>query len=155
MAIGTSIRERILQQLVVAMNAGVEKPGPTYRTRAEALSGGGGGAEDTTGELPAYVLFALDSTPERKSPTTTYHQLTFRLECLMAGEPPMDAALDPMLVYAAQTLFTACEALGMVKGLEEAQIQWEVEPAYDNVAIATADFRVEFATAANDPTTEK
>ncbi len=155
MALALSIRERILLALVGAMNAGAEKPGPTYRTRAEALSGGGGGAEDTTSELPAYVLFALESTPERKSPSTTFHQLTFRLECLMAGEPPMDAALDPMLVYAVQAVFAACEGLGMVKGLEEGQIQWEIEAAYDNVAIATADFRVEFATAFNDPATEK
>jgi len=146
MALGLSVRERILVALATAMNAGAEKPGPTFRTRAEALG---------PTELPAYVLFSLDSTPERKGAGTTYHQLMVRLECLMAGEPPMDTALDPMLVYAVQAMFGACEALGSVKGLAEAQIQWEVEPAYDNVAIATADFRVDFATAFNDPTTEK
>jgi len=146
MPIGTSVRERILSALVVAMNAGAEKPGPAYRTRVEAFA---------STELPAYVVFAMESTPDRKGPKTTYHELMVRLECLMAGEAPMDAALDPMLVYAVQAMFAACEALGSVKGLQEAQIQWEVEPAYENVAIATADFRVTFATVFNDPTTEK
>lgn len=146
MPVRTSVRERILAQLMVAMNAGAEKPGPTYRTRMEAFA---------AAELPAYVLFALDSSPDRKGPGTTYHQLQVRLECLMRGEAPMDAALDPMLVYAVQAMFAACEALGSVKGLEEAQTQWEIESAYENVALATVDFRVTFATAMNDPTTER
>lgn len=142
-----SIGEQIVQAMADALNAPENKPAKTWRTRIDAIG---------SGELPAFVLYALTDDPNREGPNTVLHTRTVRLECMVEGEPPADALTDPLYVFAVQTLFAwGDDETGYganVRGLEEARVQWETEKSYADRCIAVVDFKVVFVTKATDPT---
>lgn len=146
MPIAQSQRDKIVAAAVTALNAGVDRPGTAYRTRVDALA---------ANELPAYVVYPAKNSAERMGPNTTKHAFTLRVECHCAGEAPRDQALDPLLVYAVKTLYADATFTGLLKGLEEGDTDWDVEPAFEDAAVATLEMLVTHATAANDPSVAK
>lgn len=146
MPIPQSKRDQIVAAAVAALNAGADKPCTAYRSRVDAFA---------ATELPAFVVFPVENDPERMGPNTTKHKFTLRVECLTKGEAPQDQALDPLLVYVVKTLYADAAFTALLKGLEEGPTRWDVEPAYDDVAIASLDLYVTHATAATDPSVAK
>lgn len=137
--------------IVAALNAGTggldgAPPCAAYRTRVDALQ---------AGELPAYIVRAVDEQIERKSTDIVLRVLTVRVECHSAGQAPQDMALDPLLNYAVQVLFVNDALAALIKGLEESRIQWDIEPALEEQALAALDFQVIYATRATDPTVQR
>lgn len=153
----SSVGERIVEAVLTALNDGTDAPCKFFRTRQDAFH---------SKELPAGVVFALAEDTKRRGEDsidplrTTYRQLPdaavrerkIRLELHIAGEPPIDAAADPIYVYAVKTLHANLGLQGLIRGLAESSVQWETDASYDDRCLAAIDLRFVFATKATDPT---
>ena len=132
-----SVGEQIILKMIAVLNAPVNKPGVTHRSRVHAFA---------TRELPAFVLYNLKEPVERISREQVTRTRRVRLECLVASPPPADAALDPLYVYAVETLLADSALAAMLRQLAEAEIVWDVESGYQDVAVAGIEFEVEYST---------
>lgn len=137
-----SVGENITQAIVDALNAGDPKPATAFRTRVDALS---------TKELPAFIVYAVKERVEKRSENVKLRTRTVRVEAMVAGEAPADALVDPLYVYAVNTLLASNTVAALLRRIEESTIQWENEASYQDATIAFVDFEVEFPTM-NDPT---
>ena len=138
-----SIREQIVTAFVDALKLGTNRPGPVYRSRAEPLS-----ARD---QLPAFAVYLIEEDCSDQGSTIILRQLTLRVECLVAGLPPQDAALDPLLTYAVKTVFADANLAARLFHLEEKHTDWSFQSSYEGVAGASLDFLVTFATTRGNP----
>lgn len=133
--------------MVTALNAPSNKPCTTQRSRIDAVA---------TSEFPAFVLYSVNERVALKGPNTAMRTRTVRLEIMVQGQPPADVQCDPLYVYAVQALKAdatlTAPVTGLTRYLRESQVQWEVEPSYQDVALALVDFEFEYVTQANDPT---
>ena len=139
----SSIREQIITAFVDALKAGTNRPGPIFRSRAEPLS-----ARD---QLPAFVVYPTEEECADEGSSIAMRVLTLRVECLVAGMPPQDEALDPLLIYAVKTVFTDANLAARLFHLEEKHTAWTFESSYEGVAAAQLDFLVTYATTRGDP----
>ena len=140
--IPSSIGEQIILKMIAVLNAPVPKPAMCWRSRVEAFA---------SRELPAFVLYNLKEPVERISRDQLARTRRVRLECLVASPPPADAAVDPLYVFAIQMLLADPTLGGMVRSVAEAEIVWDVESGYQQVAVAGIEFEVEYSTTL-DPT---
>lgn len=138
----SSVREQIVTAFVDALKIGANRPGPIFRSRAESLS-----ARD---ELPAFVVYPVEENCEDAGSTVAMRELTVRVECLVAGMPPQDAALDPLLIYAVKTVFADGNLASRLFHLQEKRTAWSFEKSYEGVAAAELDFLVTYATTRGD-----
>jgi hypothetical protein len=138
-----SVGEQIMQALVTAMNASPQKPATTTRARADAYS---------EAELPAYVLYATEEAAQIQSPNILLRKRRVRLEILVAGQPPIDAAVDPLFVYAVQTIVQDEATQAFTRKISQVQMAWEIQPGAQDLGVAAVDFDVTYVTAADDPT---
>lgn len=139
----TSVREQIITAFVDALEAGMNPPGPIFRSRAEPLS-----ARD---HLPALVVYPLEEDCSEEGSSIALRALTVRVECLVAGMPPQDQALDPLLTYAVKTVFADANLAARLFHLQEKHTSWDFEKSYEGVAAAPLDFLVTYATTRGDP----
>jgi len=139
----SSIREQIITAFVSALQAGANPPGAIFRSRAEPLS--------AREHLPAFAVYPIEEDPSDEGSTITMRRLTVRVECFVAGMPPQDAALDPLLVYAVKTVFADANLAARLFHLEEKHTAWDFESSYEGVAAAPLDFVVTYATTRGDP----
>ncbi|MCU1285930.1 MAG: hypothetical protein JWO13_2280 [Acidobacteriales bacterium] len=137
-----SVNEQVLAAMAVALNAPLDKPAATYRTRVDAFA---------ASELPAFVLFAGKQNPNRESTHRVNRKLTVRLEAIVAAEAPADKLTDPLYVYAVNTLMAWAAGADMIQSLSEAAIEWQTEAGLSDVCIASIEFDVVFTTTL-DPT---
>ena len=137
----TSVGEQIVAAMVTALNAPTNKPCVTQRSRVDALA---------AAEFPAFVLYSVDERADLKGPNTVMRTRTVRLEVMVQGEPPADVQLDPLYVYAVQTLIAdptlTAPGTGLTRQLRDTRVQWEVEASYQDVALALVDFEAVFVT---------
>jgi hypothetical protein len=134
--------ELIMKAILAALNAPSNKPATTYRARIDAIS---------ARELPAFVLYALPENVEVAAASTRRRIRKVRLEAHVAGAPPIDSVVDPLYVYAVNTLLADSGLAGLVKGFYESAITWETEPSYEDRCLAAIDFEAHYTTT-NDPT---
>jgi hypothetical protein len=137
-----SVGEQLVQAMSDALNNGTSPPCTCFRTRIDAFA---------TKELPAFVIYAVHEKPETRGPGTKLRKRTVRLEAMVAGEPPADSLVDPLYVYAINTLLADANLRQYIRRLEESQVQWETEASYQDACIAAIDFEIAFVTT-NDPT---
>ena len=139
----SSIREQIVTAFVDALKVGTNRPGPIFRSRAEPLS-----ARD---QLPAFVVYPTEEECSDEGSSIAMRVLTLRVECLVAGMPPQDQALDPLLVYAVKTVFADVNLQARLFHLEEKHTGWDFEKSYEGVAAAQLDFVATYTTTRGDP----
>lgn len=140
-----SVGEAIVKAVAAALNAPGNKPATTYRTRVDAIN---------SGELPAFVLFAVEESSQRVSQNVRYRTRTLRLEAHVAGVPPADSLTDPLYVFAINTLYADAALFALIRQLDETRVQWEGMPSYEDRAVAAIDFDVVFSTFI-DPTVQQ
>lgn len=143
-----SQRERIARAIAEALENGPGKPAGLnihrFRTRPIASD-----------RLPAQVIAfeAEDARVDTHGPTTE-RQLRVRIQSRVrvpSGIAP-DEALDPLLTYAIRTLHTDPGLRSLVTSLEEVGTAWDAIEMENTYAAAEQTFRVEYATAEDDPT---
>jgi hypothetical protein len=150
----TSIREQIIVALVAALNAGAGGiTGLTiHRERTRAIE---------NDSLPAILVYADDDVPKTLGAQVyaaplTERQITLALECRAQGSSGVspDEALDPVLVYAAQTVL-ANEKFGeLASGVEEGKTVWNSREGDVPVASAHLSFTIRYRTSRLDPTSK-
>ena len=87
-----------------------------------------------------------------KTATVMERTRKVNLELAVQGPPPADALLDPLYVYAVQTL-QADPVLGpLVRLLWDGRMQWESEASEQDVSVALVQFSARYYTALQDPT---
>ena len=152
----TSIREQIIVALVAALNAGVGTSGITgltiHRERTRPIE---------IDSLPAVMVYADDDVPKTLAQQVyaaplTERQLTLALECRAQGSSGVspDAALDPVLVWAAQTLLANERFGGLANGAEEGRTTWNSREGDVPVVSAKLSFTVRYRTSRLDPTSK-
>jgi hypothetical protein len=153
--ITASVRENILAAMLTALNKGAlyggQAPATFYRSRVDAFG---------ASELPAGILQALHEGGQRRSANVSLRKLTARVEIQIAATAPgpgqpafaADSQFDGLLVYVVQTL-TQDDGVRQAGALEidNSGIDYDVAPAYQDVAAAALDFEIAFAVKANDP----
>jgi hypothetical protein len=139
----SSVGEQIMVAMVQALNLPSPKPCMCYRDRIDAFS---------DAELPAFVLYATEEQGVIKGPNTMLRTRTIRLEILVQGRAPADALIDPLYVYAVQTLQADPTVYPLIRKMHDATIQWETEASRDDVAVAMVHFDVVYVTQLTDPT---
>jgi len=144
-----SAGEQIVQAMVNALNAPSPKPCTTYRSRVDAFN---------QPELPAMVLYASKETAEVLSHRTAVsggrmrRKRKVRLEAVVAGNPPADQALDPLYVFAVQTLQADAALQALVRQLYDSDLEWETEASTQDTALALVEFEAVYITPVDDPT---
>lgn len=136
-----SIGEQIMEAMLAALNAPSVKPARTSRSRVDPLN---------TVELPAFVLFAQGESITAAGGSTRRHIRKVRLEAMVEGVEPADVLLDPLYVYAVNTLLADPTFGGLAKGCYESAIEWGQSASYQNACVALIDFEVHWTTT-NDP----
>lgn len=158
----TSIREQVLLAVMAALGASsapcgsgsFPQPGnlTVHRERTRPIE---------TDSLPAIMVYADDEVPKPMARETyraplVERQLALTLECRAQGSAtvPPDAALDPILIWAALALF-ADETLGRIaSGMEEGRTAWSSREADVPIASAKFGITVKFRTSRLDPTSK-
>jgi hypothetical protein len=152
----SSIREQIVIALIAALNAGVAGSGITgltiHRERTRPIE---------IDSLPAILVYADDDVPKTLAGQVyaaplTERQLTLAVECRAQGTSnvPPDAALDPVLVYAAKTVLANERFGGLASGVEEGKTVWASREGDVPVASARLSFTVRYRTSRLDPTSK-
>jgi hypothetical protein len=141
-----SIRESIVAAAFDALN-GEGKPAAVtvHRYRARPI--------DAETELPSIVIYLHK---EIVDPSTlggvAKRRLRLRLEHRVEGEP-IDAALDPLVTWGTQAMFTDPTLGGLVLRLEEVEIQWAADAEMDQeLGAARQEFELTYHTDEADPT---
>lgn len=109
---------------------------------------------DTALSVAVYPVAESSSRVGQNRSPLTQHKLTVRLECraVVAVGSAADAILDPVLVWATQSLFADESLGGLASAIEETACQWGADEADETYAVAWKDVTVTFACLANDPT---
>ena len=151
----SSIREQIVVALVAALGGGgTGSPAglTVHRERTRPIE---------ADSLPAIMLYADDDVPKTlgqqvyASPLTERH-LTLALECRAQGTNSVspDEALDPVLVWAAQTVLANERFGGLASGVEEGRTVWNSREGDVPVASAKLSFTIRYRTSRLDPTSK-
>lgn len=157
-----SIREQIVLAIVAALGVGSTKSGGTviappsgltiHRERTRPIE---------VDSLPAILVYSDDDVPKTLAGQTfgaplTERQATVSLECRAQGSStvPPDAALDPILVWAALTIFADDRFGGLASGVEEGRTVWNSHEGDVPIASAKWSITVKFRTSRLDPTSK-
>lgn len=150
----SSIRERIIAALVVALNAQASPPAglTIHRERTRPIE---------TDSLPAIMIYADDDVPKPlaqqvyKSPLTE-RQLSLAIECRAQGSGTVspDQALDPVLVFASLAVFADETFGGLANGVEEGRTAWVSREADVPIAAAKWYVTIKYRTSRLDPTSK-
>jgi len=151
----TSIREQIMVALVAALSAGgTGSPSglTVHRERTRPLE---------IDSLPAIMVYADDDVPKTlgqqvyAAPLTERH-FSLALECRAQGSSSVspDVALDPVLVWAAQTVLANERFGGLASGVEEGRTVWSSREGDVPVASAKLNFTIRYRTSRLDPTSK-
>jgi hypothetical protein len=149
----TSIREQIITALVAALSAGGSPSGLTvHRERTRPIE---------IDSLPAIMVYADDDVPKPLAGQTyraplTERQLSVALECRAQGSTSVspDEALDPVLVWAAQTVLANEQFGGLANGVEEGRTVWASREGDVPVASAKWSITIRYRTSRLDPTSK-
>ncbi len=151
----TTIREAIIVAVVAALNAGgsASPSGLTvHRERTRPIE---------VDSLPAILVYADDDVPkplaeQRYKAPLTERQLSLFLECRAQGSAavPPDAALDPILIWAAKTIFADESFSGLASGVEEGRTVWSSREGDVPMAAAKWSITIKFRTSRLDPTSK-
>ena len=151
----TSIREQIMVALVAALSAGGSgsPSGLTvHRERTRPIE---------IDSLPAIMVYADDDVPKPLAGQTykaplTERQLSVALECRAQGSTSVspDEALDPVLVWAAQTVLANEQFGGLANGVEEGRTVWASREGNVPVASAKWSITIRYRTSRLDPTSK-
>lgn len=149
----TSIREQIVVALVAALGGAGGPAGLTvHRERTRPIE---------TDSLPAVMLYAEDDQPrplaeQKYRAPLTERQMAIGLECRALGTASVspDAALDPILVWAAKTTLANETFGGLANGVEEVRTVWMSREGDLPIAAATIHFSIKFRTSRLDPTSQ-
>lgn len=146
-----SIREQIMAALVTALSSGGAPAGLTvHRERTRPIE---------TDSLPAIMLYAEDEKPRNlagqayRAPLAE-RQLSIGLQCRAKGALNVspDAALDPVLVWAMQTVMKNETFGALANGVEEDRTVWSSREGDDPIAAATVHYTIKYRTSRLDPT---
>jgi hypothetical protein len=146
MPIPTSVREAILNAAFAALDSSIDKPGPIFRTRADALQ---------TQELPAFLMYPLQDEAQRVTADTVERVLTLRFEAMTAGAPPQDQALDPLLTFVTMTLLADATFKSLIQGFVDSKILWEFKDGEQDYALGALDVKITYVVAQADPSIQK
>lgn len=152
----SSIREQVIVALMAALNAGAAGSGITgltiHRERTRPIE---------IDSLPAILVYFDDDTPTTLSNQVyaaplTERKLSLAVECRAQGTSSVspDAALDPVLVYAAKTVLANERFGGLASGVEEGKTVWASREGDVPVASARLSFTVRYRTSRLDPTSK-
>jgi hypothetical protein len=150
----TSIREQIMVLLVAALNSGLSGiTGLTvHRERTRPIE---------IDSLPAIMVYADDDVPKTLGQQVyaaplTERQFSLALECRAQGSSSVspDAALDPVLVWAAMTVLANERFGGLASGVEEGRTVWSSREGDVPVASAKLNFTIKYRTSRLDPTSK-
>lgn len=138
--------------LVAALSSGGPSGLTVHRERTRPIE---------TDSLPAIMVYADDDVPKTlaqqiyKAPLTE-RQLGISLECRAAGSSgvSVDEALDPILVFAAQTVLANEQFGGLASGVEEGRTAWSSKEGDTQVAAAKLSFTIRYRTSRLDPTSK-
>jgi len=104
-------------------------------------------------DLPAINVMPVREESEKKTgrwgPLLT-RGFTLRVECRVSGSPA-DVILDPLLVWAGQSLGGQDFGL-LAEDCYETLCEWSYAGSDQNYSMASLDFRINFSTLSNDPT---
>lgn len=151
----SSIREQIIQDLIVALSAGgAGSPAglTVHRERTRPIE---------IDSLPAIMVYAADDAPKPlaqqiyRAPLTE-RQLSLSLECRAQGSGSIspDEALDPVLVWAAQAVRADETFGGLASGVEEGRTVWASKEGDTVVAAAKWSITIKYRTSRLDPTSK-
>jgi hypothetical protein len=151
----TSIREQIMVLLVAALNAGgAGSPAglTVHRERTRPIE---------IDSLPAILVYADDDVPKPLAQQIynaplTERQFSLGLECRAQGTSSVspDAALDPVLMWAAITVLANERFGGLASGVEEGRTVWASREGDTPVASAKLSFTIKYRTSRLDPTSK-
>lgn len=151
----TSIREQIMVLLMAALNAGgAGSPAglTVHRERTRPIE---------IDSLPAILVYADDDVPKPLgqqiyAAPLTERQFSLALECRAQGTSSIspDAALDPILVWAAITVLSNERFGGLASGVEEGRTVWSSREGDVAVAAAKLSFTIKYRTSRLDPTSK-
>jgi hypothetical protein len=141
---------------MVALVAAISSGGPSgltvHRERTRPIE---------TDSLPAIMVYADDDVPKTLAQQVydaplTERQFSLTLECRAAGSSgvSIDAALDPILVFAAQTVLANERFGGLASGVEEGRTVWASKEGDTPVAAAKLSFTIRYRTSRLDPTSK-
>jgi hypothetical protein len=148
----SSIREQIMTALVAALSAGGPAGLTVHRNRTRPIE---------VDSLPAIMVYADDEVPKPLAGATykaplTERQLSVALECRAQGSTSVspDEALDPVLVWAAQTVLANEQFGGLANGVEEGRTVWASREGDVPVASAKWSITIRYRTSRLDPTSK-
>lgn len=146
-----SIREGILTALVAALSGAGGPAGLTvHRERTRPIE---------IDSLPAIMIYAEDEQPKPlgaqayRAPLTE-RQLAIGVECRALGTATVspDEALDPVVVWATQTILANEAFGGLANGVEEERTVWNSREGDLPIAAAAVHFTIKYRTSRLDPT---
>jgi len=144
----SSLREQIMLAVETSLNT---SGGPTglnvHRERDRAIE------RDT---LPSILFYAQDDAPVATSKEKFHAPLVERTLNLAVEQraqgTPQDAALDPIILWAAQRMFVDEKFGGLAMGVAEEKTVWHaVKSAETPIAAATTHFVIRYRTTRVDP----
>src|SRR5258708_1304909 len=151
----TSIREQSMVALVAALSAGGSGSPfglSVHRERTRPIE---------IDSLPAIMVYADDDVPKTLGQQTyaaplTERQFSVVLECRAQGSSSVspDAALDPVLVWAAITVLANERFGGLASGVDEGRTAWNSREGTTPLAAAKMFFTIKFRTSRLDPTSK-
>ena len=148
-----SIREQILASVqTLLQGTGAPAGLQVYRERTRPIE---------TTSLPAILIYAEDDQPRPfdgsnyRSPLLE-RDLSIRLECRAQGNQttPADVALDPVLVWALQTIVQNEKFGGLANGVVEGRSVWNSQEGDVSIASATIQLTIKYRTSRLDPTSQ-
>jgi hypothetical protein len=150
--LSASIREQIIAALMTALSTGGPSGLTVHRERTRPIE---------IDSLPAVMVYADDDVPKTlgqqvyAAPLTERH-LTLALECRAQGSSGVspDEALDPVLVFATQTVLANEKFGGLASGVEEGRTVWSSREGDVPVASAKVSFTIRYRTSRLDPTSK-
>ena len=135
-----SIRERILQALVVRLNpVATDQDASVWRTPSVSI---------TRDQCPALVVFPeSESLAERANDRVT-RELTVRITALARAVPPdvAETQADALLCAAHAALMLDVNLGGLALGVREVESEWEVDDADGVAASTSARYQITFRT---------
>ena len=141
---------------MVALVAALDTGGPSgltvHRERTRAIE---------VDSLPAIMIYADDDVPKTLGQQVyaaplTERQFSLALECRAQGSTSVspDEALDPVLVFAAQTVLANEQFGGLASGVEEGRTVWSSREGDAPIATAKLNFTIRYRTSRLDPTSK-
>jgi hypothetical protein len=142
-----TFRETIIEAVVTALSAGTP-PGQVGRTNTFQRN-------DADSSLPAILVYPEQEKVQRLGDSDACRTLSIGVECQVKGAPPIDQALDPLLVWVCQKLLADDTLGGLVWRVQETGTMWQVETGDEDIASAKVTFDIQYATPRSDPTVQK